>query len=143
MGMMISRFLGSMFMHLNVEQKIKKALVMMKYAINHPDNFTNRNNSPPFVIGLMTCIISFIIELNCMVILITLPNTMEVINKYVSLISIVNLPTIYHKSINADHKLVSCDKIDLKVTRFRSKDNIWSTMTRLEKFEILKFNPSL
>ena len=37
--MMIARFMASMMMHINVENHIRNGLSMMKYAVNHYENF--------------------------------------------------------------------------------------------------------
>jgi len=32
---MLSRFIASMFMHINVEKDVRSGIGMMKYAVNH------------------------------------------------------------------------------------------------------------
>ena len=41
LDMTAARFLGSMFMHINVEKDVKQGISMMKYAVNHHKCFTN------------------------------------------------------------------------------------------------------
>ena len=67
LDMMIARFIASAFMHINVEKDVRAGISMMKYAINHFENFTNPY--PPFFIGLLQFIISVFVEINVMFIL--------------------------------------------------------------------------
>ena len=38
---MAARFIAAMMMHLNVEKDVRNGLSMMKYAVNHYQNFHN------------------------------------------------------------------------------------------------------
>ena len=38
------RFLSSLMMHLNVEPDVRNGLLLMKYAVNHPNRFKNRSD---------------------------------------------------------------------------------------------------
>lgn len=101
---MLARFLGSLMMHINVEKDVRQGLTMMKYALNHPKNFTNVHAA--FFLGFLTTIVSLMIEINCMVILITLPNILDVISKYISVVSIARFPALFFANTDTDHKLV-------------------------------------
>ena len=116
---MIARFIASMFMHINVEKDVRAGILLMKYAVNHYENFTNPY--PPFFIGLFMTIISFIVEINVMIILSSMGDVLSVINKYVSLAAIVNIPRFYYGSL-VEHKITACNQVKLQVTKFR-KDN--------------------
>ena len=119
LDMMIARFIASAFMHINVEKDVRAGISMMKYAVNHYENFTNPY--PPFFLGLMGTIISFIVEINVMIILSSMGDVLSVINKYVSLAAIVNIPRFYYNSL-VDHRITSCNTVKLDVTKFR-RDN--------------------
>ena len=54
-------------MHINVEKDCRTGLSMMKYAVNHRDNFTYVY--PAFFIGLLQFVISVGVEINVMFIL--------------------------------------------------------------------------
>jgi len=114
--MMIARFIASAFMHINVEKDVRAGISMMKYVVNHYDNFTNCY--PPFFLGLFGTIISLIVEINVMVILSSMGDVLSVINKYVSLAAIVNIPRFYYSSL-VDHRITSCNAVKLEVTKFR------------------------
>merc|ERR1711865_1092818 len=73
--------------------------------------------------------IGFIVEINVMLILSSMGDVLSVINKYVSLAAIVNIPRFYYNSL-VDHKITSCNTVKLEVTKFRSdnprKDAHWT-----------------
>jgi len=51
LDLVCGRFLASMLMHINVERDVKVGLNMMKYALNHRENFTNLY--PAFFVGFL------------------------------------------------------------------------------------------
>merc|ERR1711957_1024129 len=102
MFMMIARFVASMFMHINVEKDVRSGISKMKYVVNHWMNFSNPY--PPFFLGLTSTIIGLIVEINVMIILSSMENVLGVINKYVSLAAIVNVPRFYYNSL-VEHKV--------------------------------------
>jgi len=118
--MMICRFLASVMMHINVEKDVQAGIKMMKYVVNHHENFTNPY--PPFFLGLVSSIISLIVEVNVMIILTSMSNVLSVINKYVSLAAIVNVPRFYYSSL-VEHRTTGCNNIKLDITRFRHQNN--------------------
>jgi hypothetical protein len=69
--MMIARFVASMMMHINVEKDVRNGISMMKYAVNHYRNFNNV--VPPFILAMMSTLISLIVEVNVMIILSSMP----------------------------------------------------------------------
>ena len=86
---LLARFLASMMMHLQVEKDIRNGLSMMKYAVNHYENFTNVHAS--FFIAFLLTFTSFIIEFSVILVLTSFPNVLEVILKYVSLAARSNI----------------------------------------------------
>lgn len=119
LDMMIARFIASVMMHINVEKDVRAGISMMKYVVNHYENFTNPY--PPFFLGMMGTIISLIVETNVMIILSSMTDVLSVINKYVSLAAIVNIPRFYYNSL-VDHRITSCKDVKLEITKYR-KDN--------------------
>ena len=104
LDMMVARFMASMMMHINVEKDVRNGIAMMKYACNHHDQFTNVY--PSFMIGFLMMSCSFIVEINVMIILSSLPDILGVIMKYVSLAAIANIPRFYYNSL-VEHKALS------------------------------------
>ena len=97
MEMLIARFVASMMMHIKVQKDVQGGLKMMKYAVNHYDNFTNF--FAPFLLSFMSTIIALWVEVNVMIIMANLADILSVILKYISLASIVNIPREYFASI--------------------------------------------
>lgn len=132
---MVVRFLGSLMMHINVEKDIRKGLSMMKYAINHSENFTNVY--PSFFLGFLCCIISIMIEANCMIILVTLTDILNVITKYLSIVSIVKFPDIYFQVADSDNRLLAAAKLKLPVTKHRLMDPLASSDWTIKLMRII------
>lgn len=116
---MCARFIGSMLMHINVEKDVRQGLNMMKYAVNHRENFTQVH--PAFFVGFFQFAISLTVEFNVMLILTTLENILSVIMKFVSLASIANIPRLYFNSIQS-HKALKFGELVIPITKHR-KDN--------------------
>ena len=114
--MMVARFVASMMMHINVEKDVRNGIQMMKYAVNHYENFNNV--VPAFVMGLNSTILSLIVEINVMIILSSMPNILGVVMKYVSLAAIANIPRFYYNSL-VEHRMSSVNQVKLKITKFR------------------------
>ena len=121
LDMMVARFVASMMMHINVEKDVRMGIQMMKYAVNHSENFNNV--VPAFVMGLNATILSLIVEINVMIILSSMPNILGVVMKYVSLAAIANIPRFYYASL-VEHKMCGINQVSLKITNFRSKNLI-------------------
>ena len=51
LDLMCARFIGSMLMHINVEKDVRQGLMMMKYAVNHRENF--HNVYPAYFVGFL------------------------------------------------------------------------------------------
>lgn len=118
LDMMVARFVASMMMHINVEKDVRGGINMMKYAVNHPDNFNNV--VPSFIMALNATIISLIVEVNVMIILSSMPNILGVVMKYVSLAAIANIPRFYYASL-VEHRMSSVSSLSLQVSRFRNQ----------------------
>jgi hypothetical protein len=119
LDMMVARFVASMMMHINVEKDVRGGISMMKYAVNHPDNFNNV--TPSFFMALVATIISLIVEVNVMIILSSMPNILGVVMKYVSLAAIANIPRFYYASL-VEHRMSSVSSLSLQVSRFRHQN---------------------
>jgi hypothetical protein len=70
------------------------------------------------MIGFLAMIISFIVEINVMIILTSLPDILGVIMKYVSLAAIANIPRFYYASL-VQHKALSFGGLTVPIHRFR------------------------
>ena len=117
--MVACRFIASMMMHINCEKDVRNGIQMMKYAVNHRENFNNVY--PAFFMGFMVMLISFIVEINVMLILASMPNVLGVVCKYVSLAAVANIPRFYFNSL-VEHEMLNVKNIELKITNFRYMD---------------------
>ena len=116
LDMMIARFVASMMMHINVERDVRAGLMMMKFAVNHHDHFTNVY--PAFTIAFFLTLLSLIIEVNVMIILTSMQDIFGIILKFVSLTCIATIPKSYYDSLS-QHKLLICGGYKLEITKFR------------------------
>lgn len=100
----LARFVASLLMHLNVEKDVRNGISKMKYAVNHYENFHNVHVA--FFMGFLLALTSFMVEFTVVLVLSSIPSTLEVIMKYVSLAAIANIPRFYYGSL-VDHKLLA------------------------------------
>ena len=49
-----TRFIASIMMHFNVKKDVWKGIQMMKYAVNHPDNFDQVH--PAFLVAFLSTV---------------------------------------------------------------------------------------
>ena len=66
MSLIAARFLACMIMHINVEKDVQLGIKMMKYCVNHYENFTNPHAS--FFIALLHFFLSISVEINVIII---------------------------------------------------------------------------
>ena len=85
---------------------------MMKYAVNHSENFKNVHVA--FVSAFLLALTSFMVEFTVVLVLTSIKSTLEVIMKYVSLAAIANIPRFYFGSLS-DHKLLAVAGHSLKI----------------------------
>ena len=77
------RYIASLMMHLNVEKDVRNGISMMKYAVNHPQNFTNLPVA--FLTAFFHTINNLTIEICVILVLISQTTLLDVIMKYVPL----------------------------------------------------------
>jgi len=117
-----------MMMHLNINKDVTNGLHMMKYAVNHYQNFTNVHIA--FFVASAHTVISLGIEVTVIMVLCSFSNSLKVIMGYVALSAIANIPKFFFGSLS-QHKMLTCagHKLDIKIYR---RDNL----TRLAPFGI-------
>lgn len=113
---MCGRFVASMLMHINVEKDVRMGLNMMKYVVNHSENF--HSVGPPFLMGLFHFIISLTVEFNVMLILTSTGDLLNVVMKFVSLTVFVKIPGFYASSL-VNHRGVKMCDLQLPITNYR------------------------
>lgn len=65
---LIARFMASLFMHIYLEVEERQGMYMMKYAVNHHDNF--HNPYVAFLFGFISLTLGYFIEV-CVIIILT------------------------------------------------------------------------
>ena len=58
-----------MMMHLNVEKDVRNGITMMKYAVNHRENFVNLECA--FFISYLLTLCSFAVEITVILVLVS------------------------------------------------------------------------
>jgi hypothetical protein len=134
--MLIARFIASMFMHINVEKDIRNGISMMKYAVNHVENFSEGNVYPSFIIGWFLTLNSFLVEFNVMLILSSIPDVLNVIMKYVSLCAIANLPRFYFASL-VKNKALKFGGMEIKISNKRRDGKIANAHWSIKIFRFI------
>ena len=66
-GILIARFMASLWMHTFMEVEERQGLFMMKYAINHHENFENHYIA--FFFGMITTTMDYFLEILVIIIL--------------------------------------------------------------------------
>ena len=93
---------------------------MMKYAVNHYENFTNPYAA--FLFGLLQTSTALAVEFNVMLILTNIPSIINVIVKYVSLSSIANVPRFYFASLTSEHIMIKANGLKLEIKNYRKSN---------------------
>jgi hypothetical protein len=146
-SVVIPRLLSSMMMHINVEADIRNGLNLMKYAINHPQNFkltsyeiewnkecmntgmTEYKNKIrkvswlrvlfAFSIGLAQTMIAIIMEFIVIIYLASLKDLMDIIRQFASMSAIVRFDDMYAAAIFENKMLkVVGKKLKFKYKRY-------------------------
>lgn len=115
--MMVARFMSSIMMHINVEQDVKNGIHMMKYVVNHHEDF----HSPymPFIFGFFSMVLSIFVEINVMIILTALPDVLGIIVRYIALSTIANVPRYYFASLVDSEVAKATSGKNISITKFR------------------------
>ena len=101
-------------MHLNVQKDIFSGLKLMKYAVNHKENFSHLH--PAFLLALLDTILNILIEFSVVVVLVSFDTTIKVIASYVALSAIAKIPNFYFASLLNDHQLLKVFAPSTKLT---------------------------
>ena len=97
------RFICSIMMHLEVEDDIRSGLRMMKYLINHNNDFANPFYA--FVVAFLQAFTGLAAEVFCIIFLCSLQDIITIIWRYVAYGFISRIDNIYAESLDTDHKL--------------------------------------
>ena len=93
MSVLAARFVCSIMMHLQVSADEAQGLQMMKYLVNHPEEFAAPYLA--FSVGTLQFFTGFITELACIIFLGSLNNPIAVIIRFIALGSIAKIDNFY------------------------------------------------
>lgn len=114
-----ARFVCSILMHLQVEGDMRQGLVMMKYAINHPKEFSNPFYA--FFVALMQSMGGLASEICCIVFLCSLTDPINIIIRFVAFASIGKIDNFYYAALPGDNKLKQNESLcgDIEIVNHR------------------------
>jgi len=98
-----SRVFCAMIMHLQTEPYIRFGLNMMKFAINHPEEFSTPGVAA--IIGFLYCGITMMISLSCIFKICSVTTVISTLSSYVAYTAISFLPNFVFLSLPMGHPL--------------------------------------
>ena len=124
-------------MHMQVEADVRQGLRMMKYVVNHTQDFSAPFNA--FLVGLLQFCTGLGTELVCVGFLSTLNVAMDVIIRYMALSSIARVDDVYAGCLPPDNRIKGkCDPLPVKNHRRglaeRLQDNSLGFEFRIARF---------
>ena len=93
MAVLSTRFVCSIMMHLQVSADVSQGLQMMKYLVNHGEEFSAPRLA--FTVGMLQFLTGFVTELVCIIFLGSLNNPIGVIIRFIALGSIAKYDNFY------------------------------------------------
>ena len=93
MSVLAARFVCSIMMHLQVVSDEQQGMNLMKYMVNHPEEFSAPRLA--FVVGFLQFFVGFMTELCCIIFLGSLDNAIGVIIRFIALGSIAKVDNFY------------------------------------------------
>jgi hypothetical protein len=113
-----ARFLSAYLMHLQIEPMLRNGLHMMKYSMNHPQEFSNYGLT--FFQGFVIFFNSLLVEYMTLLYLSSLTVTIDIIVKQVCMAAIAKVGIFFAAALPASSKLVQYKGIPTpKVTHYR------------------------
>lgn len=114
-----ARFVCTILMHLQVESDTRQGIAMLKYSVNHWDDF--RNPKIAFSIGMMQMIGGIATELCCIIYLSSINNTIDTAIKFIALGNIAKVDDFYASALKGDYPLKG--KVFMEIVNHRKDFN--------------------
>jgi len=141
MELFFAKFVTSIAMHLCIYREFMKGQSIMKYVMNHEENFHEAYIA--FILGFIQLLFCFTFEFINMVILFSKPNVYLTIVSYLTVTLLVDISSIYYQ------KTVGCNKLDilkevfddenlLEITN-KTKNVVFSERSLFSKFAKLTY----
>ena len=90
-------------MHLQVESDIRQGLRMMKYLLNHSEDFSSPFNA--YLIGLLQMIGGIGAEIGCVIYLSSINSPMDVIIRFIAMGSIAKVDDFYASALPDENRI--------------------------------------
>jgi len=103
LAVLAARFICTILMHLQVESDIRQGLRMMKYVLNHVDDFSGPVNA--FFVGWLQMVGGLLAEIACIVYLCSINTPMDVIIRFIALGSIAKVDDFYASALPDDNRI--------------------------------------
>lgn len=100
---LISRFVCSILMHLQVESDMRQGLQMMKYVTNHSKDFSNPYYA--FLVALMQSLGGLGSEFFCIIFLCSLTDPITILIRFIAFASIGKIDNFYAAALPSEHRL--------------------------------------
>ena len=127
---LMARFLASLFMHICMEAEERRGLRMMKYAINHSEDF--HNPYVAFLFGFVSVSINYMVEVCVILILTSKLNVMDVVMAYTGFFPIINLPYFYFETFR-HRKICLMKDGKMDIANFEVVESIELTFTKFRR----------
>ena len=98
-----ARFTCTILMHLQVESDIRQGLRMMKYLLNHSEDFSSPFNA--YLIGLLQMIGGIGAEIGCVIYLSSINSPMDVIIRFIAMGSIAKVDDFYASALPDENRI--------------------------------------
>jgi len=122
-----ARFVCTILMHLQVESDTRQGLSMLKYTVNHWEEF--RNPKIAFTIGTMQMIGGIATEVCCIIYLSSINDTINTVIKFIALGNIAKVDDFYAGALKGDYPLRP--KVSMLIVNHRI--DFWGENSKLKR----------
>ena len=102
------RVLASLLMHLQVECDTRQGLKMMKYLINHTEDFSAPFNA--YLVGVAQSMTGVLTEISCVAFLGTIQDPVQIMIRYMTLASVAKVDDIYAGALDEANRIKADSK---------------------------------
>ena len=97
------RVLVSLLMHLQVESDTRQGLKMMKYLINHTEDFSAPFNA--YLIGFAQSLTGVLAEIGCVAFVATIQDPVQIMIRYMTLASVAKVDDMYAGALDEANRI--------------------------------------
>ena len=137
-NIVLCRFLCAIFLHISLADELNQALVLMKYALNHPWKFDNWYNG--YSVGLHQLFVLVFVEFVNLAVLLTNDTIMDIIMNFLALVIISDFDDYFFITVKDERMslLISDGEIDFLDKKLTLEDLtiIETTTSQQARFEV-------